>query len=110
MPLIGRRKFLADSGRAALLTSLLSMPALTQGHQTFAKSRRNTAWDSFIDDLEQQIPKVMKETVVPGLSIVIVKDAKLAWRRAFGVKDNTSKRPVDDGTVFEAASMTKPVF
>jgi len=110
MPLIGRRKFLADSGRAALLTSLLSMPALTQGHQTFAKSKRNTAWDSFIDDLEQQIPKVMKETVVPGLSIVIVKDAKLAWRRAFGVKDNTSKRPVDDGTVFEAASMTKPVF
>src|SRR6266699_426718 len=31
-------------------------------------------------------------------------------RRAFGVKDAASKVPVDDATMFEAASMSKPVF
>lgn len=48
--------------------------------------------------------------VVPGLSMGIVKDAQLRWRRGFGVKDAASKKPVDDDTVFEAASMSKPVF
>jgi len=52
----------------------------------------------------------MQESTVPGLSIGIIKDAKLAWRRGFGVKDSVSKEPVDTDTMFEAASMSKPVF
>ena len=52
----------------------------------------------------------MEEAKVPGLSIAIIKDAKLDWRRGFGVKDAASRKPVDDDTVFEAASMSKPVF
>jgi CubicO group peptidase (beta-lactamase class C family) len=34
----------------------------------------------------------------------------LQWRRGFGVKDSASKEPVDNDTIFEAASMSKPVF
>jgi CubicO group peptidase (beta-lactamase class C family) len=52
----------------------------------------------------------MKEAKVPGLSIAIIKDAKLFWRRGFGVKDVTTNEPVDNDTVFEAASTSKPVF
>ena len=52
----------------------------------------------------------MQEAKVPGLSIAIIKGAKLGWRRGFGVKDNASKEPVDNDTMFEAASMSKPVF
>lgn len=47
---------------------------------------------------------------VPGLAIALVRDAKLEWVQSFGVKDRTSSAPVDSGTVFEAASMSKPVF
>jgi CubicO group peptidase (beta-lactamase class C family) len=63
-----------------------------------------------IADLEQQIPRLMKEALVPGLSIAIIKDARVFWRRGFGVKDKRSNQPVDDETVFEAASTSKPVF
>jgi CubicO group peptidase (beta-lactamase class C family) len=35
---------------------------------------------------------------------------KLLWRRGFGVKDSASKEPVDNATVFEAASVSKTVF
>jgi CubicO group peptidase (beta-lactamase class C family) len=63
-----------------------------------------------IADLEKQIPKLMEEAKVPGLSIAIIKDAKLLWRRGFGVKEATLKEPVDNDTLFEAASTSKPIF
>jgi hypothetical protein len=47
---------------------------------------------------------------VPGASIAIIKDARIAWRKSFGVKDQMSSAPVDDDTIFEAQSMSKPVF
>ena len=61
-------------------------------------------------DLEQLIPKLMEEFVVPGASIAVIKDARLFWRRGFGVKDSATKAPVDNDTVFEAASVSKTVF
>jgi len=42
--------------------------------------------------------------------MALVADAKLVWKGAFGVKDRTSKIPVDPDTVFEAASVSKTVF
>ena len=72
--------------------------------------QRSNAAQILITDLEKQIPKWMEESVVPGLSIVVVKNAKIFWRRAFGVTSIVSKAAVDDGTMFEAASMSKPVF
>ena len=47
---------------------------------------------------------------MPGLSIVVLHDARIAWRRGFGVRDVASKVPVTNETMFEAASMSKPVF
>ena len=63
-----------------------------------------------IADLEQQVPKLLKESAVPGASVALIKDAKLFWRRGFGTTGNTSKQRVDPDTVFAAASMSKPVF
>ena len=65
---------------------------------------------TLIAHMEKQIPMWLEESKVPGLSIAVIKDAKLAWRRGFGVKVNGSKEPVDNDTMFEAASMSKPVF
>ena len=52
----------------------------------------------------------MAEAKSPGLSIAIITDAKILWRRGFGVRDAASKEPVDNDTVFEAASVSKTVF
>jgi CubicO group peptidase (beta-lactamase class C family) len=65
---------------------------------------------SLTADLEAHIPKWMADAHVPGLSIVLINRAKVAWRRGFGVKDSGTKQPVDPNTMFEAASMSKPVF
>jgi CubicO group peptidase (beta-lactamase class C family) len=52
----------------------------------------------------------MKEGDVPGLSIALIRDGRVAWHRGFGVKNADTKEPVSDSTVFEAASLSKPVF
>ncbi len=105
-----RRDFLVGSSRAALGFCLLPVAAPARGNQKSAELKDGTAWRTLIAELEKQIPKLMEEVMVPGLSIAIIKDAKLRWRRGFGVKDSASKKPVDNDTVFEAASMSKPVF
>ncbi|MBL8222651.1 MAG: serine hydrolase [Bryobacterales bacterium] len=52
----------------------------------------------------------MKELHVPGVALVAIRDARVVWRRNFGFRDQASGEPVDDGTTFEAQSMSKPVF
>ena len=47
---------------------------------------------------------------IPGISVAVIKDSKVVYHRGFGVKNTATKEPVTDDTVFEAASMTKPVF
>src|SRR5215207_2953161 len=60
--------------------------------------------------LERIIPQMMEEGDVPGLSIVLIRDARVVWHKGFGVKNAETKEPVRDNTVFEAASLSKPVF
>jgi len=52
----------------------------------------------------------MRESNVPGLSIAAISNARITWRRGFGIKDHVSREPVDTDSMFEAASMSKPVF
>jgi CubicO group peptidase (beta-lactamase class C family) len=94
-----RRTFLLGSSRAALGFCLF--PSLAQAQQSA---------EAKIAELETLIPKLMKDPVVPGLSIALVQDGKLLWTRGFGLKDSESKDPVDNDTLFEAASVSKTVF
>jgi hypothetical protein len=52
----------------------------------------------------------MADAALPGLSIAIIRDARVSWTRGFGITDAASRPPVDTDTIFEAGSMSKPVF
>ncbi|MGW9685061.1 serine hydrolase domain-containing protein [Flagellimonas sp. 2504JD1-5] len=47
---------------------------------------------------------------VPGASIALIKEGKLAYYKTFGVQSTLTKLPVNKKVVFQAASVTKPVF
>lgn len=66
--------------------------------------------DDLIADLESLIPEKMEEVKVPGLSIALIRDAKVLWSEGFGVTSVTSGDPVTNDTVFSAQSLSKPVF
>ena len=102
--------FIANSMRAALGLSLIPLASCAHRKQTAARSDAAPSWQPLVADFETQIPMLMADAHVPGLSIAVIHDAKLVWRRGFGFKDAATKAPVDDDTVFEAASMSKPVF
>jgi len=59
--------------------------------------------------LEQRILDAMKETGVPGIAVAIVFDDKLVFSRGFGVREAGRPEPVDADTVFQLASVSKPV-
>ncbi len=60
--------------------------------------------------LTRDIPRVMQVSEVPGLSIAIVEHGRVVWARAFGTVNDRAHTPLDTGTLFEAASLSKPVF
>src|ERR687893_529416 len=60
-------------------------------------------------DPSWSIEERMKHWKVPGLSIAVVKNFKVEWARAYGVKDIDTKEPVTTETLFQAGSISKPV-
>lgn len=73
-------------------------------------SSRGAGVNEVTSRLERDLPGMLKEADVPGLSIAVIRNGEVAWQHAFGVKDSKTKEPVTDSTVFEAASLSKPVF
>ena len=46
---------------------------------------------------------------VPGVSVAVIADGQLAWARGYGVARVGDLAPVDADTLFQAASLSKPV-
>ena len=46
---------------------------------------------------------------VPGVSIAVFDSGRIVWAKGYGVRDRSSGAPVDTATVFQAASISKPV-
>jgi CubicO group peptidase (beta-lactamase class C family) len=50
----------------------------------------------------------MKDLNVPGVSIAVIHNGAIEWARGFGVR-SIGGPPVDDATLFQAASISKPL-
>jgi CubicO group peptidase (beta-lactamase class C family) len=60
--------------------------------------------------LDRNLPALMREMHVPGVSIAIIQRGRIAWARGFGVADERTGKAVTTDTVFEACSMSKPIL
>ena len=47
---------------------------------------------------------------VPGLSLAIINNGEVEWAKSYGVKQSGSPEPVTPETLFQAASISKPVM
>jgi CubicO group peptidase (beta-lactamase class C family) len=60
-------------------------------------------WDPYT------LQELMERFGVPGMSIAVMKDYQIHWTKAYGQADVTAKSPVTANTLFQAASISKPV-
>ena len=57
--------------------------------------------------VEAQVDSFLHQTGIPGASVGLVADARLAWSRHGGVSDLSGGRQPDDRTLYRIASITK---
>jgi CubicO group peptidase (beta-lactamase class C family) len=60
--------------------------------------------------VDRFVQAYMEYLKIPGLSLALIKDGAIVYHRGFGVKNTATGEKVTDSTLFEAASMTKPIF
>jgi CubicO group peptidase (beta-lactamase class C family) len=92
--------------RAALLVLPFSFVALF----SLAQNPKELPTRVAIARLEKEIPDLLKKADIPGISIALVRNGQIAWSGVFGSMNAATKKPVTSETVFEAASLSKPVF
>src|ERR1700728_3566839 len=63
-----------------------------------------------INKLQTDIPLLLEKSDVPGMSIALIRDGRVVWSKGFGVSNAVTRKPVTTNTIFEAASLSKPVF
>ncbi|MEW6725308.1 MAG: serine hydrolase domain-containing protein [Bacillota bacterium] len=61
--------------------------------------------DKQIDTMK--LAKQMSSFHVPGVSIAVINEGKLAWTRGYGLAAADQARPVDELTLFQACSLSK---
>ncbi len=67
-------------------------------------------WRPVAARIESLLPALMREFHVPGVSIALVSKQGLVWSESAGVLCAGHPEPVTRETLFEACSMSKPVF
>ncbi len=102
-----------DSGLALVLAGVLAAGSLTgaTGPDTrIARVENGLRAPVLIEgDKTWTIAERMKHYGVEGVSIAVIRDSKLEWARGYGIADVESKQPVTTSTLFQAASISKPV-
>ena len=98
--------------RRELLAASLGLSALAAGSRTLRAAPRCNPDAEWVPapELLQDLPRQMQALGVPGLGMAVVEHGQLAWSREFGLANVALGTPVDVRTLFEAASLSKPVF
>jgi CubicO group peptidase (beta-lactamase class C family) len=55
------------------------------------------------------LQELMEKFHVPGVSVTVVRESRILWSKGYGVADVETGRAVEPGTLFQAASISKPV-
>lgn len=84
-----------------------------QSKEPAISSIENNLLPTFYIEGEEPAPVTLEERMkyhgVPGLSVAVYRNGKLDWAKGYGLADIESNTPVTPQTLFQAASISKPV-
>src|SRR5215217_3236725 len=68
----------------------------------------DAVWNaSNLNAFEEKLETLRKQYHIPSLSVGIVNEKKLTWKKGFGFADVENKKVPDENTVYQLASITK---
>jgi len=98
---------------ASMLAALAAPPCLAVGAAPRPGPAKVTVTAQAVSDAVAKIQALARQSIeagaVPGIAIAVVFDDKLVWSGGFGVRDTAGATPVDADTVFQLASVSKPL-
>jgi CubicO group peptidase (beta-lactamase class C family) len=86
-----------------LLSITFSIIGLVQGYAQPASANP-------VETLSRDVPVLMREADIPGISIALVRKGRTEWVHSFGTVDPATGVPVTEHTRFSAASLSKTAF
>lgn len=63
----------------------------------------------FGQEFDQVIEEAMAESHVPGVAIVVIEEGKVSYIKGFGIREEGKPEKVNTETVFQVASVSKPI-
>jgi CubicO group peptidase (beta-lactamase class C family) len=88
------------------LLNLLELSSAAGAEKSHVTSEQVT---QAIQEVQKLAQKQIQENALPGLAIAVVFQDKVVYGKGFGVRDTSAKVPVDADTVFQLASLSKPI-
>src|SRR5215475_10477960 len=88
-----------------LIPLVLSLSVHAQGGAEMKKEQVDQA----VQELEKRVQQAIQNKVVPGLAIAVVFQDKVVYAKGFGVREVGKPEKVDADTVFQLASVSKPI-
>lgn len=112
-PAAPARRF-AAAALAVLVTACSSRapePAPSEGPPQLAAAipLPDNAVDRAVAKLDGLVDDLMKSTRIPGMAVAVVHGGKALYTKGFGVRDVRIPDRVDADTVFQLASLSKPI-
>jgi CubicO group peptidase (beta-lactamase class C family) len=98
--------------RHYFIAALLALPVVSllwssPTHAQFADPARNAKLEAAFPEVDRLVREFLEREHVPGAAWGIVVDGKVAHIGTAGFRDLAKQQPVEGGTVFRIASMTK---
>jgi CubicO group peptidase (beta-lactamase class C family)/pimeloyl-ACP methyl ester carboxylesterase len=97
--------------RSVVAASMLS-PLLLTPFSAIAQEKSHLTSEQVthaVQEIEKLAKKKIQENAAPGVGVAVVFQDKVVYAKGFGVRDANTKTPVDADTVFQLASVSKPI-
>lgn len=113
-----RRQRLRDDAKVSkgvwqILARLIPVIALTLSFSAAAADRSITRLDGTkisFTEIDAQVARMMNAGNVSGLGVAILNDRKVAFLKAYGYRDTSTRLPLTVDSIMTAASFTKSTF
>jgi len=100
----------AEDGQPLYMTIEFTPGEACWGLAVSTEITEQTGLQSVIQKLDILTPRLMEDMNVPGVSISLIEDGRIAWHKGYGVVRANGVEKVTPETVFEACSMSKVAF